>query len=264
MPRERIRDGHDPSADQSQRYREVIRRLLRDQGSRRSGGRAGIALVSAHPGAGVTYVANTMSGAINGATLHRESARMVNVMANGALEEGPFAGPAPRSSEWASGGREFAPSIDPSKLAVRVDCRQLSQPGAEFGTIVADGLDRGVLSSHTLAGQSVQAVLNGLNIEWGDEPTCQKECLRTIADVFRLVLLDVPSWEESLEIASLAPIVDGVLIVVEADRTTNSQLARLTGAVRDAGGEILGYILNKRSYPIPMALWRMLKMTGLA
>jgi hypothetical protein len=41
------------------------------------------------------------------------------------------------------------------------------------------------------------------------------------------------------------------MIVVEANRTTKSQLSYLERTLEGAGGKILGQLLNKRTYPIP-------------
>jgi Mrp family chromosome partitioning ATPase len=56
---------------------------------------------------------------------------------------------------------------------------------------------------------------------------------------------------------------DGVIIVVEANKTTSHQLAYLEKTIQGASGVVLGHILNKRTYPIPVWLNTQLERLGL-
>jgi Mrp family chromosome partitioning ATPase len=69
--------------------------------------------------------------------------------------------------------------------------------------------------------------------------------------------------KKSAEIASVACLVDAVLIVVEANETTRSQLERLARTIHMAGGHVLGYILNKRTYPVPSSVYQFFERAGL-
>ena len=77
------------------------------------------------------------------------------------------------------------------------------------------------------------------------------------------VLLDCPSLRESADILGLAPLVDGVLLVVEANKTTKGQIDLLERAIEGAGGKILGHLLNKRTYPLPEWAHRQLEAWGM-
>jgi Mrp family chromosome partitioning ATPase len=77
------------------------------------------------------------------------------------------------------------------------------------------------------------------------------------------VLVDCPSLKESTEVLSLAPLVDGVLLIVEANRTQKSQVAYLEQTIEGAGGKVLGHLLNKRTYPIPAWLFNRLERWGI-
>jgi Mrp family chromosome partitioning ATPase len=57
--------------------------------------------------------------------------------------------------------------------------------------------------------------------------------------------------------------VDGVLLVVEANRTQKSQVAYLEQTIEGAGGKVLGHLLNKRTYPIPAWLFNKLERWGI-
>jgi protein-tyrosine kinase len=75
--------------------------------------------------------------------------------------------------------------------------------------------------------------------------------LARLRQQFRYVLIDCPSFKESQDILGLASLVDGIMIVVEANRTTTNQVSYLERTLEGAGGKILGHLLNKRTYPIP-------------
>lgn len=77
------------------------------------------------------------------------------------------------------------------------------------------------------------------------------EHLNSLTEIYRFVLLDCHSLDEKTDVLGLARMLDGVLIVVEGNKTTKSQLDYLERAVEMAGGKILGCVLNKRTYPIP-------------
>jgi Mrp family chromosome partitioning ATPase len=77
------------------------------------------------------------------------------------------------------------------------------------------------------------------------------------------VLIDCPSLKESTDILGLAPLVDGVLMVIEANRTTKEQIVYLERTLERGGGRILGHLLNKRTYPIPEWVHRKLEKLGI-
>ena len=97
---------------------------------------------------------------------------------------------------------------------------------------------------------------------WRGRPDHRAEYLSQLREQFRYVLIDCPSLKESADVLSLAPLVDGVLLVVEADRTRKDQLAYLERTIEGAGGQIYGHLLNKRSYPIPTWLHGQLERWG--
>jgi Mrp family chromosome partitioning ATPase len=56
----------------------------------------------------------------------------------------------------------------------------------------------------------------------------------------------------------LAPLVDGVSIVVKAAQTRRGQIQRCQRMMESAGGNFLGFILNQRQYPVPNWLYQRL------
>jgi Mrp family chromosome partitioning ATPase len=74
------------------------------------------------------------------------------------------------------------------------------------------------------------------------------EGLARLADV---TLIDSPPITLYPDARAIAPLVDGVILVVEADSTPVSVAARATEILRESGANILGVVLNKTRQYIP-------------
>lgn len=98
---------------------------------------------------------------------------------------------------------------------------------------------------------------------WRNDRTYRFGVLQALRQRARYILLDCPSLRRSNESIALASLVDGVLLVVEANRTTKDQVAYLERSIVDAGGRVLGHVLNKRTYPIPESVFSRLERWGL-
>ena len=82
--------------------------------------------------------------------------------------------------------------------------------------------------------------------------------LQTLRFAFDYILLDCPALSVSDEAAMLASKIDGVIIVVEADRTRREQIQNSRQAIETADGNLLGLVLNKRQYTVPGWLYNRL------
>jgi hypothetical protein len=80
---------------------------------------------------------------------------------------------------------------------------------------------------------------------------------------YRYILIDCPSLREAEHAVILAPLVDGVVLVVEANRTQKDQFLYAERTIENAGGRILGHVLNKRTYVIPAWLHRRMEVVGI-
>jgi Mrp family chromosome partitioning ATPase len=80
--------------------------------------------------------------------------------------------------------------------------------------------------------------------------------------LFSCILVECVPLKRSTDIATIAPLVDGVLIVVEANKTTRAQTERLVHIIQTAGGSVLGYILNKQTFPIPPSIYQLFEKAG--
>jgi cellulose biosynthesis protein BcsQ len=93
---------------------------------------------------------------------------------------------------------------------------------------------------------------------WHTDPEYRSSCLKALRWNFDYVLVDCPSLAVSSDATTLAPIVDGVAIVVEAGRTRRDQIQRAQKVIEQSGGKFLGFVLNQRRYPVPGWLYRRL------
>ena len=56
----------------------------------------------------------------------------------------------------------------------------------------------------------------------------------------------------------LANSVDGVVVVVDAGESRNDEIINAQRTIESAGGKFLGFVLNKRRYPVPEWLYKRL------
>lgn len=89
------------------------------------------------------------------------------------------------------------------------------------------------------------------------------ESLLKLRRKYRYILIDCPSLKETPDALRLAPLVDGMVIVIEANRTQKEHILYTEKTLERAGGRILGHVLNKRTYVIPDWLSRRMEAVGL-
>lgn len=79
-----------------------------------------------------------------------------------------------------------------------------------------------------------------------------------LAERAELIILDTPPVLSSPLAQALAPTVDGVILVVEAERTRTEVARAAQHALTMAGAKILGVVLNKRRYHVPKRVYERL------
>jgi Mrp family chromosome partitioning ATPase len=101
----------------------------------------------------------------------------------------------------------------------------------------------------------------------GDNWHGVQESLASALDKFRqkyrYILIDCPSLRETQDAVRLSPLADGIILIVEANRTQKEQLLYAEKTIEGAKGRILGHVLNKRTYVIPDWLSRRLEAIGI-
>jgi hypothetical protein len=90
---------------------------------------------------------------------------------------------------------------------------------------------------------------------WNSSPQYRKEAIENLRSTRANVVIDCPSLASSRDVLTVAALVDGVLLVVEANRTRKEQILHAERQIIGAGGRLIGHILNKRSYDIPRWLY---------
>jgi capsular exopolysaccharide synthesis family protein len=73
---------------------------------------------------------------------------------------------------------------------------------------------------------------------------------------FDYILVDVPPVNQYADAIALGQIVDGLVLVVEANSTRKESALKAIESLRVAQVEVLGAVLNKRTFPIPELLYR--------
>ena len=84
------------------------------------------------------------------------------------------------------------------------------------------------------------------------------EVLDVLKDKFRYILVDSPPVIPFVDVTRMSEGTDGVVLVVESERTRSEVVDHALDRLKSAGAEILGIILNKREFHIPKEIYRFL------
>ncbi len=91
----------------------------------------------------------------------------------------------------------------------------------------------------------------GAGTFWHASAEHRRECLDRLRGQFQYILFDCPALRQSGDTLGIASLIDGLLLVVEADRTTKAEMLQAERQIETAGGRLFGSILNKRKYLVP-------------
>ena len=83
--------------------------------------------------------------------------------------------------------------------------------------------------------------------------------LTELRDQFDYVLIDSPPSNQYADALALGAMTDGVVLVLESESPHRDAARRATENLRAARVRMIGAILNKRSYPIPQFIYRMMR-----
>lgn len=90
------------------------------------------------------------------------------------------------------------------------------------------------------------------------EPAAVRATYAALRRAFTLVIVDCPPILTTPDTAVLSEYADGVLLVVEAERTRSPVIVRAKEEIQAAGGSVKGVIMNKRRYYIPRFIYNRL------
>jgi Mrp family chromosome partitioning ATPase len=85
-----------------------------------------------------------------------------------------------------------------------------------------------------------------------------KERLAELRSAFDYVLIDAPPLNSYADAMVFGRLADGVVLVLEANATRREAALRVAESLRSAKISVLGAVLNKRTFPIPSALYKRL------
>ncbi len=96
-----------------------------------------------------------------------------------------------------------------------------------------------------------------------DSPATQgarelKTRLAELGSAFNYVLVDAPPVNDGAESLMIGQLVDGVVLVLEANSTHREAARRAKERLESANVRILGAVLNKRTFPVPEVLYQKL------
>ena len=82
------------------------------------------------------------------------------------------------------------------------------------------------------------------------------ETLGLLRRRFDYVLVDCPAMKRSAAVLSIAKASEGVFMVVAAGQVRRNQIERAQELLEGSSSNLLGLILNKRTYPVPGFIYR--------
>jgi capsular exopolysaccharide synthesis family protein len=85
-----------------------------------------------------------------------------------------------------------------------------------------------------------------------------KARLHELREEFDYVLIDAPPLSIYADAVALGQLADGIVLVLEAHATKREAAVRVAENLRAKNVQILGAVLNKRTFPIPESLYRLL------
>ena len=85
-----------------------------------------------------------------------------------------------------------------------------------------------------------------------------RERIQGLRDQFDVVLIDSPPILFHASWAVLLRHVDGVILVIEAEKTRSAILRSTLRNIEEVGGHVIGIVFNKRKQYIPRVLYRLL------
>ena len=86
--------------------------------------------------------------------------------------------------------------------------------------------------------------------------------IEAIRNKYRYALIDCGSMKATQSAIRLAPLVDGIILVLEANKTQTDQIHYAEKTIEGVNGRILGHVLNKRTYVIPDWFHRIMNTFG--
>ncbi len=141
-------------------------------------------------------------------------------------------------------------SMNPANSVLIVSVQALATYTGNLGDLAAHCLAVNHTQIYRLEHSSSDSGTAAIS-SWQTDVRYRQACLQQLRRHFTYVLMDCPSPKKNGDLFSVASLVDGVVIVVEANRTTKAHIRTLERTIELVQGKIAGFVLNKRQYLVP-------------
>ena len=138
-----------------------------------------------------------------------------------------------------------------------------NEPGSEIVRALQDIARNGTAHSSrpAITGQSFPQQTNSISLVNGTagQPTIDetRHLFRSLSAKFDWILVDLPPLNSS-EVLKWAPLIGGIVLVVESERVRWQVATRGIATLEQAGSRVLGTIINKQREYIPQWLYQLL------
>lgn len=161
----------------------------------------------------------------------------------------------------------LAKNVRGAVCLVEANLHSPSLPGM-FGTTNHHGLTDALLTegpirsfAKPVRGDNLWLISSG-SLERGTDGVMNPDKLKArVAELraeFDYILIDAPPLNEYSEAVALGQIADGLILVLEANSTRREAATRIAESLRATQIRLLGAVLNKRTFPIPQPLYKLL------
>lgn len=216
--RKKVQSGSMPGGSAIDEVRKLVQRvfLIRENGNAPHA----VAFCGASRGAGTTWVC-----ARTGESLARESAANVCVI------DANLGSPSLHTQFGVSNTAGLAEMVQVPRLAT------------EFAQRISTNLS--VITGGTVANQGTAA----LNMQ------ALTRRVTELRGAFDFLLIDTPPMDASSDAVLFGRIADGIVLVVASDSTRRETARNVKDSFETARVPVLGAVLNKRTFPIPNAIY---------
>jgi protein-tyrosine kinase len=101
--------------------------------------------------------------------------------------------------------------------------------------------------------------VQGVDLSNLSTPLQMDRRLDELRSQFDYLLIDSPAVNLYADALALGQMCDGIVMVLESDVTRRESARRAKQNIESVKARLLGAVLNKRTYPIPQAIYRMLR-----
>jgi Mrp family chromosome partitioning ATPase len=167
----------------------------------------------------------------------------------------------------ASAGKILAAKVDKPVCIVDADLRT-GQLHKHFGVSNEKGLAESLLNFDSVRNYVQQVAIPNLWLlpcrqdsagsHTSLAPDRLSQRLRELRTEFEYVLIHAPAASVSTDAAQLGRLAEGVVLVVRANSTHRETARKAKESLQCGNVTLLGAVLNKRDFPIPQALYRIL------